>query len=107
MAYYNTNQEKGEELKQSWKKTEKQEALILRHFRNNPKVYFSPEMIQEAVLEKAPLTSVRRAITNLTTQGKLRKTDIMVKGKYGKRIHTWKVIMNYEQGILELKIKVE
>jgi len=37
----------------------------------------------------APITSVRRAITDLTTEEKLVKTDIMKKGKYGKEVHCW------------------
>jgi hypothetical protein len=36
-----------------------------------------------------PLTSIRRAITNLTKKGYLRKTNIKVTGKYGRQEYCW------------------
>ena len=38
-----------------------------------------------------PITSIRRAITDLTNAGKLTKTDTMKLGRYGKHVHTWKL----------------
>ena len=97
MAYYNTNQETGNTLKGSWKKTDRQEDLILEFFQRNHGLSFSPEIINKRVLPAVPLTSVRRAITNLTNDGRLRKTSVMVKGKYGKKIHTWMAVVTEEQ----------
>ena len=55
----------------------------------------TPFDIQEALTNlydlDAPITSVRRAITDLTTEDRLIKTDIMKKGKYGKEVHCWKL----------------
>ena len=55
----------------------------------------TPFDIQEALSNlydlNAPITSVRRAITDLTTEDKLIKTDIMKKGIYGKEVHCWKL----------------
>ena len=36
-----------------------------------------------------PLTSIRRAITNLEKKGKLEKTDIQKEGMYGKKTFCW------------------
>jgi hypothetical protein len=39
----------------------------------------------------APVTSIRRAITDLTVQDKLVKTNVMEIGGYGKDEHTWRL----------------
>ena len=57
----------------------------------------TPFDIQDAIRAlysvKVPITSVRRAMTDLTTEGWLTKTDIMKKGRYGKEVHCWKAKM--------------
>ena len=40
--------------------------------------------------EQTPLTSIRRAMTDLTAEGMLVKTDYRVEGSYGKKVHTWR-----------------
>ena len=40
---------------------------------------------------RAPITSIRRAITDLTNEGKLVKTNSLKKGNYGKKCHCWKL----------------
>ena len=49
----------------------------------------SPSMVYYAFLKAWPITSVRRAITNLTTAGELVKTNNTVTGMYGKPEHLW------------------
>jgi Fe2+ or Zn2+ uptake regulation protein len=66
----------------------RQEEVILAYFRTNPGEY-SPEAIQEKVLPQAPITSVRRAMTNLTEAGLLEKTGNKVAGKHGRPVGTW------------------
>lgn len=68
-----------------------QDELVLEYFRAHPGEAFSPEQVHAAVLPNAPLTSVRRAITNLTGRALLEKTDDTVLGKYRHRIHTWRL----------------
>ncbi len=95
-SYYNTNKESGEELIKSERQARTQEERILEFFEEdydskNVVELFGPSYIHEAVFDHSiPITSVRRAMTNLTNQGKLIKTDIMVIGQYGKKEHTWK-----------------
>ena len=66
----------------------RQEETIYEFFKTSPGEY-SPETIQEKVLPTAPITSVRRAITNLTEAGLLRKTGRKELGRYGRPVGTW------------------
>ena len=95
--YYNTNEESGKTLNNSRRKAETQEEIILDLFKRNPKFHMTPFDIQDAIRAlysvKVPITSVRRAMTDLTTEGWLIKTDIMKKGRYGKEVHCWKAKM--------------
>lgn len=92
--YYNTNDESGINLRDSWVKTAKQDELILRLFQANPDQTFTPDEILhlcEVVNRSWPITSVRRSISTLTKAGNLTKTSNLRKGKYGKKTHTWKL----------------
>ena len=90
MSYYNTTHLTGFELKESRRKANTQEDRILTFFEKNADKAFSPEDIQiYCMMANRPLTSVRRAITNLTKEGYLRKTSHMKPGNYGKPVHTW------------------
>ena len=51
-----------------------------------------------------PLTSIRRALTNLTGALHLQKNEIKVQGIYGMPEHTWKLASNVENIYTE-KIK--
>ena len=89
--YYNTNEETDKTLKASRKKAETQEEIILHFFKSNPNLQLSPFDIQNILRLNAPITSIRRAITNLATNGDLRKTKLMKLGPYGKHVHTWRL----------------
>lgn len=92
MSYYNTNNESGAELKKSWKTTEAQEDIILAYFKINPDKLFSPDDIYSLFdPTKVPITSIRRSITNLTTDGYLEKTGVQKIGRYGKFCYCWKL----------------
>jgi len=90
VSYYNTTHLTGFELKESRRKANTQEDRILTFFEKNADKAFSPEEIQTyCMMANRPLTSVRRAITNLTKEGYLRKTPHMKPGNYSKPVHTW------------------
>ena len=92
--YYNTNDESGEDLRESWTKTANQDELILQFFIDNPNQLFTPDDIQhmcEVCDRHWPITSIRRGISTLTKAGNLTKTSNLRKGKYGKKTHTWKL----------------
>ena len=98
MSYYNTNKLTSEECHEARKKCGRQEESILRLMNARYGVPMSPEEVLNALRwVNTPLTSVRRAITNLTEKGYLRKTNLMVMGMYGKPTHTWVVNERTEQ----------
>ena len=90
MSYYNTIEEVGSALTESNKKTRKQEELIFDLFvkRNQP---LSPSMVLTESGLNCPITSIRRAITDLTNLGKIVKTNRQVRGMYGKAEHLWEL----------------
>ena len=90
VSYYNTNKLKGFDQKEANRKASTQEDRILHFFERNKGNRYSPEEIQTyCQMATRPLTSVRRAITNLTNDGYLRKTNDMKLGIYKKPVHTW------------------
>lgn len=88
MSFYNTNKENPEEFADSSRKAKRQEIVIYDLFLlfNEP---LSPSMVCKALDEKWPITSIRRAMTNLTDDGMIVKTQETVKGVYGKNEHLW------------------
>ena len=90
MAFYQTIDQPGSALKESNKKTRKQEELILDLFvkRNRP---LSPSMVLSQSGLKCPITSIRRAMTDLCKAGRIVKTDRQIKGIYGKAEHLWEL----------------
>ena len=93
--YYNTNNETGHTLSESWDATAKQDTLILSIFMRLPNENFTPNEIEEVCQQNNkdwPITSIRRAINTLTKRGNLAKTSELRKGKYGKNTHTWKFV---------------
>lgn len=92
MPYFNTTHLNGEALEKERENASTQERTILRLFQLNPFSYISPDMAQVMVgMENVPITSIRRAISNLTKNGHLEKTPVKAKGKYGKPTYTWRL----------------
>ena len=92
--YYNTNNETGETLQSSRNTATNQENMILAIFETYPNEGLTPFDIEDFAHDQEvnwPITSIRRAITNLTNNGKLTKTDIKKMGKYGKNVYTWRL----------------
>ena len=89
--YYNTNDETGSQLTRSRSNSNTQEKIILELFKDSPNLMFSPFDVLELTELNAPITSIRRALADLTSKGKLTKSSIMKKGPYGKQVHCWKL----------------
>ena len=87
--YYNTNREDGDQLRASITKAMSQEERITEFFAGRVGAYSPDEVHQQVFGGTVPITSVRRAMTNLTMMGVLVKTEKMVAGRYGKQVHTW------------------
>lgn len=94
--FYNTINLSGERLKDAIAKSMYQEELIHEIYKANPNKLISPSQILYVVKRKYylhwPITSCRRAITNLSGDIKgrvLTKTSVMIDGAYGKPEHQW------------------
>lgn len=87
--YYNTNHESGETLEASIEKAAKQEDIIMEFMQKHPKEMYTPCEIHQLIRSKGPLTSTRRAVTNLTQQGKLVKRNTQKQGVFGKKVYCW------------------
>jgi len=92
--FYNTIDLTGQELEKAKAATLKQEELISAIYKKNSNKYISPSQIFDVIETyyglNWPLTSIRRAITNLTDETALIKLPSMVYGIYGKPEHQWK-----------------
>lgn len=92
-SYFNTNNECNPTLQDSKERALRQQNRILSYFQSFPNDTFTPEEVWKNVFnEKILLTSVRRAMTNLTDAGKIKKTDEMRDGSYGHKCHTWRSV---------------
>mgnify|MGYP003115869586 CR=1 FL=1 len=88
MPFFNTVSETPDELKNSIAKAKTQEQKIMNVF-NQYEAPLSPSMVLSMTGLNCPITSIRRAMTNLSDEGKLIKTNDFVKGNYGKKEHLW------------------
>ena len=95
MSYYNTNRESGETLKRSWGQARTQDDYILYIFQEYKDKLFTPEDIEDICIKgmkRWPLTSIRRSLNTLATDGFIVKTNNMRMGKYGKRVHCYGIL---------------
>lgn len=88
--YYNTLKLKGKDLELARENAKSQEDFIKWVFDNESDLQITPSQMNELYGNNTPITSIRRAITNLTNSDYLEKTDIQVMGIYGKPEHVWK-----------------
>ena len=88
MTFYNTIQENPDELARSHLKAKTQEQKIINCFKQY-ETPLSPSMVLSISGLNCPITSIRRAMTNLSNEGKLIKTDVKMEGMYGKQEHLW------------------
>lgn len=95
-SFYNTINLSGAAFDSSNAKAYSQELLIQKIFENNPLARLSPSQVQRICEERfkkvAPLTSWRRALTNLSSfrhHHFLLKSGEMVEGLFGYDEHLW------------------
>lgn len=95
MSYYNTLNEEGEVLKESTQKAKTQTSVIFDLFRVNPDQSYTPFEVNYILsFKNYPITSVRRAMSDLTKEGKLEKTEKKEEGEYGKDNYCWRLKFN-------------
>lgn len=98
-SFYNTSEYEGRELREAEAKAATQEDLVLAMFRALPGRLLTPEDVSRTVLHGAPLTSARRAITNLAKRGLLEKTSARLRGAYGRPVHCWRLAEPYRDPV--------
>jgi predicted ArsR family transcriptional regulator len=91
MTYFNTTQEVGRELHEWEAKAKSQEDLILVYFQARGGEWSPSQILQRVFSGRIPITSVRRAMTNLTDQGQLFKTDHKCRGSFGRPEYLWRL----------------
>lgn len=80
--YYNTNLLDEPELKVANLQTEKQEEIVRKLFFRYKKMTAS-QIFRIFPIKNAPITSIRRTLTDLKNEGFLIKTDERIPGIYG------------------------
>jgi len=93
--FYNTNQTEGLDLFMENIKAHNQGEVLLFIFKQHRKL--TPSQATEIYVSltgkhNTPITSIRRAITDLKIVGKIEKTTDMHLGLYGKPEHFYKLI---------------
>ena len=86
--FYDTFEIKRSDLQKEIENAKNQEEKIMVIFQQKKEL--TPSEVWEHLMEY-PLTSIRRAMTNLTEQGKLIKTSTHKIGYYGKPNYVWKL----------------
>lgn len=86
--FHNTIDAEGEELRKREHTAKKQDYLILNVFKRHSQSRFTAFMVLDLLQmpdnkPKPPITSVRRAMTNLTKEGYLIKTQEQKEERYG------------------------
>lgn len=92
-GFWNTIGLGGEDLVEARRQVSKQEEIVLDIFTTCGDLMTPYEVWERlvAIGKIYPLTSVRRAITNLTKEGMLEKTNHKVKGGYGTLNYCWRL----------------
>jgi hypothetical protein len=79
-------------------KAAKQDEIVLSILKNNWPASLSPTQVHDLYtamgFPDCPVTSIRRAMSNLTKENLIYKTEATVQGQYGRAEHTWKFINN-------------
>lgn len=92
-GYWNTTRLTGSELREAVLSADKQEAAVLAIFDRWPAQPMSPSQVWRIGCDQGChwlLTSVRRAMTNLTDERELVKLDDRVDGAYGRKEFVWR-----------------
>ena len=90
--FFNTIGLEGEDLKEKKRRAAGQYLSVLRFFRENQGRSFTPVEVRElAGMQRCSLNGIRRAITSLTEDKKLVKTEIKRPGEYDTLNHTWRL----------------
>lgn len=87
------------EIDFSEEKAKTQDEVVLKLFKTFDKLTLTPERVHKHLIDtiggkwdKTPITSIRRSFSNLKNKGLIEKTDTLIKGDFGAKIHLWKLV---------------
>ena len=106
-SFHNTTHEVGQTLQNYEAKAYTQEQQVADFFIANPGTIWTPWEIQSLVfiIPPPPITSIRRAISNLTRDGILTKTnERKVVGIYGRTSYSWTVNLKYYESLMATEV---
>ena len=91
MTHWNTTSETGSTLRTYQAHANRQEAAVLALFRQR-RLPLSPSQVWRHLdPDRTPLTSIRRAMTDLTDAGLLERLPVKVEGIYSRPEHLWRL----------------
>lgn len=94
-SFYNTIHLPNEQLHIAEQDARSQQQIILDMFRRHPHAELTPFQVQvRCHLTGSPITSIRRAMTNLTKAGHLKKNGSKKQERYGQMNYTWSLNTN-------------
>jgi len=106
-SYHNTVGHTGEKLQSHELKAYSQDQVIADFFTTNPGTIWTPWEVQAMAfnIPRPPITSIRRAMSNLTRDGILTKTDKKkVVGVYGHTSYSWTINQSYYETLMAMDI---
>lgn len=90
-SFYNTTNERLHVLKQHEQKAQSQEATVKEIFTVEKKAMTAADVLHKYPNRNVPLTSIRRALTNLVNDGFLLKTPFKKEGLFGRNNFLYRV----------------
>ena len=89
--FYNTTNQSGIELQTSMQnaKNQEQRIMMVMKYCDEPMTPFDVHHVYSRHFKPAPITSIRRAMTNLTDDNELIKTCQQKAGHYGVTNYCW------------------
>lgn len=97
MPYHVRNRVPIEDIRRGRKAAAKQSDVVLSFFEAHPNATFTPHAVLAGTGLNCPITSIRRAITDLTNDGKLEKTEHDRLEIYGVCNKTWRLVKKVGQ----------
>lgn len=99
--HHNTTHESGQLLLDYQEQAKSQEEAIYRLFQQRPDQMLTPfevkKIIDFMMQKDIPITSIRRAMTDLTKEGKLRRTKAKVIEQYNRPNYYWTLNHQYHE----------
>ncbi len=89
MSFYNTTNLKGQDLFEAIMQANSQEEFVLNMLKKKRRMTASE--LYKHYPKPAPITSIRRALSNLKKKGLVRKTGQTKKGIYGKPEYVYEI----------------